>query len=119
MAPEDKVIVREQLDDAVELCQPVIFVGCAKGVDQIVRDYANEYGIELRKFVADWKGLGKSAGPKRNAQMVKAFFQFLTNNPEAEYRAFAFPGPHSIGTWNCLRKIVALGLEVRVRGLFT
>lgn len=117
--PEDRMMIRQRLDNAVALCQPVLFVGCADGVDEVARDHAAEFGIETRVFKAEWKKLGNSAGPIRNAQMARAFHAFLYKHPEADYRAFAFPGPHSTGTWNCLRRIVALGHEVAVKGVRT
>lgn len=42
-----------------------------EGVDPMGIKYAEDNGIALRKFPADWKGLGLKAGPVRNAEMAK------------------------------------------------
>lgn len=49
----------------------VIVCGMARGADSLGEQYAKEKGYEVRRFPADWKGLGKSAGYKRNEQMAQ------------------------------------------------
>lgn len=46
-----------------------IVSGGAKGVDSIGEYIAKVNGFNLKVFPADWKGLGKKAGPIRNCQM--------------------------------------------------
>jgi hypothetical protein len=46
-----------------------IVSGCANGADSLGEKYAKERGIKIRKFPADWKGLGKKAGIIRNHEM--------------------------------------------------
>ena len=48
----------------------IVRVGDAKGVDAIVRDWADQEGLEIEIFEADWKKYGRSAGPIRNAAMM-------------------------------------------------
>ena len=48
----------------------VILSGCASGADAIGERYAKENGFLVEKHPADWKTYGKSAGPRRNQQMV-------------------------------------------------
>lgn len=90
-------------------------VGCAKGFDRFVR---KAIGIlrtvfkmvcaRLRVFVADWKGLGRAAGPRRNSEMVAWC-------AEADQRyAIAAPGPESRGTWDCARQAKRAGIGVRI-----
>lgn len=43
--------------------------GTAIGVDMLGEQYANENNIPIKRFVPDWKGLGKRAGHVRNRQM--------------------------------------------------
>lgn len=43
--------------------------GTALGVDKLGEQYANENNIPIKRFVPDWKGLGKKAGFVRNRQM--------------------------------------------------
>jgi len=45
--------------------------GGATGADFLGKRFANEYGIPCIEYPADWKRYGKSAGPKRNAQMAE------------------------------------------------
>lgn len=45
--------------------------GAARGVDRLGEKYANEFGIALKQFPADWDGLGKGAGYARNRQMAE------------------------------------------------
>ena len=43
--------------------------GGARGSDKLGEQYANENNIPIKRFVPDWKGLGKKAGFVRNRQM--------------------------------------------------
>jgi hypothetical protein len=45
--------------------------GCARGVDSDGEYIADQKGIPVRRFPADWDGLGKRAGYIRNAQMAE------------------------------------------------
>jgi hypothetical protein len=49
-----------------------LFVGDARGVDRYAREWAAANGIAHRVFVADWDRLGKSAGCRRNEEMLTA-----------------------------------------------
>lgn len=48
----------------------VIISGHARGADTLGEKYANEKGYELDLHPADWDKYGKSAGYKRNKEMV-------------------------------------------------
>ena len=65
----------------------VIVSGGASGVDAMAERYAKENSLPFELFEADWKRYGKSAGPKRNEQMVQV----------ADY-VIAFWDFHSRGT---------------------
>ena len=43
--------------------------GC-RGVDKMGEKYAEENGMNVKVFEADWKKYGKSAGPIRNSEMA-------------------------------------------------
>jgi hypothetical protein len=45
--------------------------GHAAGVDQVAEAWAEARGLAVRRFLPDWKGLGKSAGVKRNLEMLQ------------------------------------------------
>jgi hypothetical protein len=45
--------------------------GCAPGADTCGEQWAISKNIPIKKFPADWKKYGKSAGYKRNKQMAE------------------------------------------------
>lgn len=47
-----------------------IIHGCAPGADSLAREYAKAYSIPCREFPALWELHGKSAGFRRNEQML-------------------------------------------------
>lgn len=49
----------------------IIVSGCASGADAIGERYAEENGLKVEKYPANWKRYGRSAGPKRNKQMAE------------------------------------------------
>ena len=55
------------LDPNVEI---EIISGGARGADSLGERYANEKGYQLDVHKADWETYGKSAGYRRNAEMV-------------------------------------------------
>jgi len=59
-----------------------IVVGCANGLDRLVRNWAIKHGITFEEFKADWKTHGKAAGPIRNQKMLDSGMIIL----------IAFPG---------------------------
>ncbi len=76
----------------------IIATGCNKhGVDWLVREIATELGYQLVVFHARWGALDKAAGPERNGNLV-AYVD----------RAIAIFGPHSVGTWDVVRKMKKL-----------
>lgn len=47
-----------------------IIEGGAKGVDQMAVTFAIKHNCRCKEYPADWDKYGKSAGPRRNQQMV-------------------------------------------------
>lgn len=45
--------------------------GTARGVDKLGEKWARMHIKDVKRFPADWKKLGKSAGYKRNVQMAE------------------------------------------------
>lgn len=45
--------------------------GTARDVDQAGESYARVYGLPIKRFPADWKAFGKSAGFIRNRLMAE------------------------------------------------
>lgn len=54
----------------------VIVEGEARGADKMCRYVAEQLGLEVRKYPADWDKYGKAAGPIRNR------LQFDTEQPD-------------------------------------
>jgi len=48
-----------------------IVSGAARGADKLGERFAEEYGIPVKRFPADWDGKGKAAGYIRNAEMAE------------------------------------------------
>lgn len=47
-----------------------VISGCALGVDTFGIRWAEERGLPVMRYPADWDRYGKSAGPRRNSQMA-------------------------------------------------
>ena len=52
------------------LVTKVVSGHCPDGVDALGERWAEERGILVKRFPADWKKFGRMAGPLRNQQMV-------------------------------------------------
>ncbi|MBE6562424.1 MAG: DUF2493 domain-containing protein [Ruminococcaceae bacterium] len=86
-----------------------IISGGAKGADSLGEKYAEEYGIPVVRYPADWKKYGRAAGPKRNEEMARAaaadgFSGVL----------FAFWDGTSPGTANMIKTAEKFKLDVNV-----
>jgi hypothetical protein len=67
----DKVSYQDVVN-AIKTCpwtMTEVVCGKARGADTFGETYAYNASIPVKEFPADWKGLGKAAGPIRNAQM--------------------------------------------------
>lgn len=66
----DTTLLEEAIrDSGFEITE--VLCGRATGVDELGRIWAEREGIPVRFFPADWKKYGKSAGPRRNAEMAR------------------------------------------------
>jgi hypothetical protein len=81
----------------------VVVHGGVPGVDQSFNVVSRELGLTVEPHLADWKGLGKVAGPARNQEMVQAADLCL-----ALHRSIAT----SRGTKDCVRQALAAGIPV-------
>lgn len=79
-----------------------IIEGGARGADLLAKMWARDNNYKLETYSADWEKYGKSAGPRRNAEMLK------TSKPDL---VIAFPGGK--GTANMVKQAQAAGVEVR------
>lgn len=80
-----------------------VISGGATGADSIARKWANERGIEIIEYLAEWKKYGKSAGPRRNTLIVNDCTHLV-----------AFPLKGSRGTWDSVRKGKKGGKSVEI-----
>lgn len=96
---QDKALVYRTLDD---LDPDVVIVGDADGSDKLTREWAAERGVPLMVFPAHWDYYGKSAGPQRNAYMLKY------GDPDT---LVAFPGGR--GTADMIRRCTSACLDIR------
>ena len=73
---EQIAVVEEAMKEALPdwggtLVVDVIVSGCCRGVDRLGEVWAGLHGIPVKRFRAQWDRLGKSAGKRRNVEMVK------------------------------------------------
>lgn len=78
--------------------------GGARGADLLAMSIAQDIGLPVITFPANWKEFGKRAGPIRNQDMIE-------QHPDL---VLAFPLKDSIGTWDCVRKAEKAGIQTRV-----
>lgn len=77
--------------------------GGADGADDLGKRWATKNGIPVVTVPADWSAHGRSAGPKRNIEMLNRY-------PDA--RVIAFPAPNSKGTLHCMSEAKNRGMLV-------
>jgi len=80
-----------------------IISGGAKGADSLAERYANDRGILLVVYPPDWKTYGKSAGVRRNTDIVNNCTHLI-----------AFLSSKSVGTLDSIRKATNGGKTVKV-----
>lgn len=89
---------------------PVTLVhGAARGLDTLAGHYARHLGWQVQEHPADWDAFGKSAGHRRNAEMVAAGADLVIGFP-LDRRG----GGSSRGTWGCIETATSAGLPVVV-----
>jgi len=70
-----------------------IVSGGAKGVDSMAERWASEIKLPMYVINADWKNIGRAAGPIRNTKIVDTSDVIV-----------AFPKSSSSGTWDTIKK---------------
>ncbi len=84
----------------------VVIHGNCRGADKLAGEAAYMLGLTVISFPADWKRLGRRAGPIRNAQM-------LAQGPK-KVIAFHSNIKNSKGTKDMMRKAEAVGIKVEL-----
>jgi len=103
-----RTVTEEEVRTALNQCDWIGFVtaivsGTAKGADQFGERWAEERGIEIHRYPAEWKKFGKRAGPIRNKLMAE----------NAEGLIAVWDGK-SRGTFSMIEFATQLGLRVGV-----
>lgn len=80
-----------------------IVSGAARGADSLAAEFARVNGIKLTEFLPDWDKFGKSAGFKRNVQIVDYANELL-----------AFQVDNSKGTGHSIELAKKQGKPVKV-----
>jgi hypothetical protein len=83
--------------------------GCPTGADRQAAEACERFGIPELAFHANWEKHGRSAGPIRNGEMLRAAVATGGN-----VIVFAYWDGSSRGTLDCIRQAVALGLYVDI-----
>lgn len=88
-----------------------IVSGGARGVDAMARRLADELGVAL----IEYPPTPHSPGTRAYALACKRRNQQIADRLRVAYdEAIAFPGPDSKGTWDCVRRIKARGIEPNI-----
>lgn len=92
----------------------LVMHGGARGADGLAEAAAEYLQIDTLVMRAKWSGKGKSAGPERNERMARKARELIDAGHEVQ--CFAFPGPRSVGTWDCVRRMRTHGIRTTVYG---
>lgn len=83
---------------------PLVVHGAARGVDDAAKRAAIDMRADHEPHPADWNTHGEAADRRRNQEMVDLGARIC----------LAFPGPQSVGTWDCIRRATKAGIHVRI-----
>jgi hypothetical protein len=86
----------------------VLIEGGARGADRLAGELAAERGWTHHTYAADWPRYGRSAGPRRNARMLRQ------GRPDLVLAFVTTRLADSRGTADLVRRARAVGIEVRV-----
>lgn len=104
-------LVRDALLEATAGMDPadvtIVSGNCPTGADNFAETIARQQGFNLELHPANWKELGRRAGPVRNQKMVDLGADLV----------LAFPTGDSHGTRHCISAALQAGLNVSVKEL--
>lgn len=84
--------------------QVTLVHGNARGADTLAALAAQELGMTVEAHPADWKRYGRSAGMRRNRQMLDS----------GVHQLLAFPLPQSVGTRGAITDARKRGIPVTI-----
>lgn len=91
----------------------VLIVGGARGPDRVAEEIGRDVGMDVRVFRADWSRYGRSAGYRRNADMVR---ELMDGPPDDRRLVVAFYDGRSKGTAHTMTTARRNGLDVEIWG---
>lgn len=59
------------LKNKMDECNVQVVCGCARGADTLGKQFAEEFGLKVLEYPANWDKYGKKAGYLRNEEMAK------------------------------------------------
>jgi len=90
----------------------IVVHGNAKGADTLAKHVCLAFGLDERRYPANWDLNKKAAGPIRNQQMLD-----LEHTLEEPIDlVLAFPVEGSIGTYDMMRRAEKAGIKVIIYG---
>jgi hypothetical protein len=89
-----------------------IVSGGANGADKLGEQFANEHGLKLRKFEANWGRYGRRAGYMRNVEMAE--YAVDKEKKEAYGALIAFWDGQSKGTKHMIDTAKKMGMDIHV-----
>lgn len=99
-------VVRDALDHMAAMNGiDLVIEGCASGPDRCAEEWAAEWGVPIEHHPADWARYGKSAGHRRNSEMLR------DGRPDM---VVAFWDGQSAGTAGMVKSAERLGVSVVV-----
>lgn len=99
-------LIEERFDALGPGPHTIVHGGCPTGADAVADELARARGWDVVVYEADWRKLGRSAGPIRNARMVADGADLVI--------AFPMNGGRSNGTYNAIQHARRAGLQVAV-----
>ena len=103
LTPDGRARLAGIAGDDMDECEVVH--GDATGIDTAASLLAMQSGSSVKPFPADWAGMGRAAGPARNAQMAKYLEPYRQGSV-----VVAFDG--GAGTENMVKQALGQGLKV-------
>lgn len=108
----DYPLLRRKLDRLLATVKdPLIVHGGAKGADALAAKYAEWYWYEQSIYHADWEHYGKSAGPRRNKDMIEGVLSVAGRKRSV---LIAFHLNNSPGTRHAIDYATERGMKVKV-----
>ena len=93
-----KVVLGKLIENFyIDISMSEIVSGHCQGADMLGEKYAEEYGISVKRFPADWEKYKRKAGPIRNKQMIDYISEFENK------LVVAFTTADTVGTRNTIK----------------